>query len=337
MSRGPTISRRYALRILETAAAAGVQDGELERAVPMVTFDHHGDARIAGADYYALWSAAMDRVGDPAFPLRVAASTGIETYDVFGFACMTSQTFREGLENAARYLGIWTDVAGWRLTVDGPRATLQLVPAPLRHPGSRYAAECALAEVVHTSRKYLDVAWVPQTVQFPWPRPSAIDHLESYFGVAPTFGAPAAALVIDANLLALPLPKADATMAAFFRRHADEMLAQAPRAASIVEQVRRFIAGFLQRGTPTLDDAALELATSSRTLRRRLADEDASFAQLLQDTRCALAKQHLAEDRLAISEIAFLLGFSDVTAFHRSFRRWTGQTPAAFRTSRRTA
>ncbi|MFL5318923.1 MAG: AraC family transcriptional regulator [Myxococcaceae bacterium] len=331
MPAGPTISTRYAERILDTAAKSGVSRSSLLELAPLHPVDRHGDPRISANEYYGLWAAAMERTHDAAFPLRVAQSTGIETYEIFGFAMMTSGSFREGLENAARYLGIWTDVASWELHVAKGLAELRLVPAELRHPGSRFAAECAIAEVVHTSRNYLGVKWKPEEVRFPWRKPGDVQHLVRFFDAPVKFERPFAALVFDEQLLSLPPVKADPAMARFFKGHADALLDRAPKDAGAATEVRRFVASALQSGTPTLADAAKKLATSTRTLRRRLAEEGHTFAELLQQTRCALAKQHLAERKLSVSEIAFVLGFSDASAFHRSFRRSTGMTPAAFR------
>src|SRR3954469_1821349 len=98
MGSGPTISIRYAHRILETAAAAGIDQAALAASVGLQPILRAGDIRISGSDYMRLWGEAMTRVNDPAFPLQVAASTGIETYGVFGFATMTSVNFREGLD-----------------------------------------------------------------------------------------------------------------------------------------------------------------------------------------------------------------------------------------------
>jgi AraC-like DNA-binding protein len=330
-----TISMRYAERILATAEAAAVPRSELLHAAPLETIDRFGDPRITAQAYYALWGAAMERVGDPAFPLRVAASTGIETYEVFGFAIMTSSTFRAGLEAASRYLKIWTDLATWDLSVSGKTAKLRLIPSPVRHRASRYAATCALAEVLHTSRAYLGVSWTPAEVQVSWRDTDDHEELRRFFGAPVTAVRSHPALVFDASLLDLPFAKADPMMASFFVTYAEKLLERAPDATDLVAAVQQHIGQMLQSGTPTLDAVGKQLAMSTRTLRRRLADEGHTFAQLLQDTRRSLAKQHLEDDRLTIAEIGFVLGFSDVSAFHRSFRRWTGMTPAGYRGRRR--
>ena len=73
---------------------------------------------------------------------------------------------------------------------------------------------------------------------------------------------------------------------------------------------------------------------TARTLQRRLAEEDTSFARLGDEVRRAFAEKYLAEDRLPIAEVAYLTGFGDPSNFHRAFRRWTGLTPREFRERR---
>jgi AraC-like DNA-binding protein len=94
------------------------------------------------------------------------------------------------------------------------------------------------------------------------------------------------------------------------------------------------VAEELSRGVPTVEDVARRMATSERTLRRRLEEGGSSFRELLDDTRERLARNYVRDRRMALSEVAFMLGFSEPSAFHRAFKRWTGTTPAAFRSRR---
>jgi YesN/AraC family two-component response regulator len=112
--------------------------------------------------------------------------------------------------------------------------------------------------------------------------------------------------------------------------------AESPRSApsrltTTAERLRPLLVEELHRGNPTLAQVAVRLRMSPRTLHRRLASENTSFRRLLTDLRRELAERHLRENELAIGEIAFLLGFSEVSAFHRAFKRWTGWRPLAYR------
>jgi AraC-like DNA-binding protein len=104
-----------------------------------------------------------------------------------------------------------------------------------------------------------------------------------------------------------------------------------PKAEATTDAVRRFLAEDLSNGQAKLAQLAPRLRMSARTLHRRLEQEGTNFRSVLNEVRRELAVRHLMERRLAVGEIAFLLGFSEVSAFHRAFKHWTGQAPRAYR------
>jgi AraC-like DNA-binding protein len=112
---------------------------------------------------------------------------------------------------------------------------------------------------------------------------------------------------------------------------ASDALAKRQGPASPLDRVREILAEELQTGEPKLERVAQRLATSERSLRRRLEEAGTSFRALLDETRAELARTWVADRRVPLSEIAFLLGFSEPSAFHRAFKRWTGSTAAAWR------
>jgi AraC-like DNA-binding protein len=98
-----------------------------------------------------------------------------------------------------------------------------------------------------------------------------------------------------------------------------------------IDRVRATIRRELAGGDPSLDQVARELGTSRRSLQRRLADENLTYAQVLDDVRSTMARAYLAQRELSIAEVGYLLGFSEQSSFTRAFRRWTGVSPAEFR------
>ena len=119
------------------------------------------------------------------------------------------------------------------------------------------------------------------------------------------------------------------------RRRLDKMLKQISRQDSIGTQVRRVLLDKLAGGELTAASIARGLGLSERTLHRRLRTENTSFADILDATRGELAKT--LWPGIGIGEIAFLLGYSEPSAFYRFFRRWTGSTPLAYRRATRSA
>jgi AraC-like DNA-binding protein len=95
--------------------------------------------------------------------------------------------------------------------------------------------------------------------------------------------------------------------------------------------VRRALGSRIASGETRMSSIARQLGMSERTLQRRLAEEGASYQELLEEVRKAAAGRYLEESPLAIGEIAYLLGYSEPAAFHRAFRRWHATTPEDFR------
>jgi AraC-like DNA-binding protein len=148
------------------------------------------------------------------------------------------------------------------------------------------------------------------------------------------FGCARTELVFDARLLDLPVPKADPALAALLQRNAQALLGPAIADCTFAGEIRRVLSKVSAPGDLQLAVVARKVGTSARTLQRRLAEEGSSFHELVRETRSTLAKNYLRKGELAICEIAYLLGFSQPSAFHRAFQRWTGMTPRTFRNSR---
>jgi AraC-like DNA-binding protein len=118
---------------------------------------------------------------------------------------------------------------------------------------------------------------------------------------------------------------------AYLERHADALQARVPDADSLAGRVRKCLIARLRDGEPEQPTIARALGLSERTLQRRLRAEHTTFAALLDQVRSELASMYLLDPQLAVFEVAYLLGFSEPSAFNRAFRRWTGKTPREFR------
>ena len=139
------------------------------------------------------------------------------------------------------------------------------------------------------------------------------------------------ALVYDAADADARLTQSEPGLCAILDDHATKLLAALPTVGTFSDRVRELLAGELAGGDPTAQNMARHLKMSVRTLHRRLSDEGTSHKQLLEQLRRELAERYLTNPALAVAEVAYLLGFSEPSAFHRAFRRWTGKTPSQMR------
>jgi AraC-like DNA-binding protein len=181
------------------------------------------------------------------------------------------------------------------------------------------------------------VNWIPIEVRFPHSAPENTSEHYRLFGCSVKFGRDRGELLFSRDLLEMPFLSADVNLQAILEAQVVAMLQKLPKSDAVTDAVRRYLAGELCNGEPTLEQIAPRLHMSARTLHRRLEDEGTSFRQILTEVRRELATRHLSERRLAIGEIAFLLGFSEPSAFHRAFKRWTGYAPLTYRELARAA
>ena len=150
------------------------------------------------------------------------------------------------------------------------------------------------------------------------------------------FAAPHEGLVFPSRLLEAPLQSADPELNALLMRHAERAIALLPTTQSLATATRKLLLELLPAGDAAAPDVAARMGLSRRTMTRRLASEGTTYKELLEQARHDLALQYLSKSNLEIQQIAFLLGYSETTAFARAFKRWTDQTPFEFRKGERT-
>ena len=123
----------------------------------------------------------------------------------------------------------------------------------------------------------------------------------------------------------------DSVLRSVLESHAKEILARLPEADDSVREIRRSLMARISQGDTEIESVARALATSSRSLQRRLAAAGTSFQEVLDATRRDVAGRYLEDRTLSVGEVAYLLGYSEPAAFHRAFKRWNGITPLEFR------
>jgi AraC-like DNA-binding protein len=156
-------------------------------------------------------------------------------------------------------------------------------------------------------------------------------HRAVYGGATLCFGAAWNGFIFDAAHLDTVLPTADPSLHQVLRDHAERLLAQLAPSDSLVERVRQHLLDSLQGGPLSANAVAERLGLSRRTLARRLLQRDTSFTALLEQVRHKAAAHYLEFSDHSLDDIAFLLGFSESSAFVRAFKRWQGVTPMAYR------
>ena len=161
-------------------------------------------------------------------------------------------------------------------------------------------------------------------------------EIDSFFGRAVEFGAHKDEVTFAGEAAKLPIVHADPYLNKLLVGYCEAVLARRKaRLGALQADVENALAALLPHGGTSIESVAAKLHLSPRTLRRKLATEGVTFGGILEDLRIALAKHYLAEQDLSISRIAWMLGYTEVSAFSHAFRRWTGRPPRAVRSERR--
>jgi AraC-like DNA-binding protein len=171
----------------------------------------------------------------------------------------------------------------------------------------------------------------PIRVEFCHAKHKAAPEVQDRFGCPILFGQERIAIVLRREVLDYPVQAADNELLKILKRHCRLILGQPRRTKALAYEVRELITALLPSGQPMIDDVARELDMSSRTLRRRLADEGLVYKDIVDDVRHKLALSYLQDKRIGLKQVVYLLGYADLAAFNHAFHRWTGTSPSAYR------
>jgi len=330
----PTGYAQGARHLFEFAVARGANEAELLRRADLSASSlRDPDARLSMRCYYALIEAAAELTRDAHFGLTYIETVTPAAIGAVGFLAMTSATLGESIARILRYYRVLADGERLSLEISGERALIRFEPwGPRRAAHAQVCEMYAFDFLVMSAR--MTGAPVP-ILEFDVRHERGDGGDEPYrrvFGRAPRFGAAENRFGFPANVLDRPMPAADAALSRFFEGYVEKLDRALPQ-GSVSDSVRRTIAERLCDGELCLAALARARKESARTLQRRLADEGTSVSALVESVRRERAFAYLAAN-LPIGEVSYLLGFSEPRAFHRAFRRWTGETPQTWRASR---
>jgi len=275
-----------------------------------------------------LQDAAAREVGDDTLGLTLALTYSANRLGVLAYALLNAPTVGVALNNLVRYSH--TLLQGVRVVVEvrGAECTSGYdIPVGDREL-RRQNAEGASVISLELMRRMLGPDWRPARVEFGHRRPADVSAHERVFGAPLRFEAEHSfALVFPTSDLDRPVLGADTRILPIVKRYLDDFPAPGD-GDGWPGEVRALIAKGVGNGHPRMERIARQLGLSGRTLQRRLAERGLVWKSLVEEVRRDLALRYLRDADLSLTEIALLLGYSDLSAFDRAFRRWLGTTPA---------
>ncbi|MFT6957404.1 MAG: AraC-like DNA-binding protein [Halieaceae bacterium] len=294
------------------------------------------DTLVPLAKHARLMQVTAEGLGDDCFGLHVGLQLEPTDMGPIGFALMNSPTVKASLEIFSRYLGAYTRGCYFQLKCDSSFAYYDFgyTLPELGLVDRRQEAECTLALLLNIVRRLSGQNWSPVKVYFEHPRPANISEHKRIFGAPVEFSYKVNRLVFNRSFLDQPVKTAQSRLLAVIEEHLQQVIDNQHHEYDLVNQVSNLVARELSNGMPTVDWVAEQLNMTKRTLQRRLTDNGVGFSEIVDDVRRNMAVQYVEKSDISLTEIAFLLGYSHLSAFCRTFRRWTGTTPQKIRSQK---
>lgn len=269
---------------------------------------------------------------DPALAVAYAEQIPWRDVGMPVYIGLNSPTAGSAIANACRYFALGSTGASAHLEIDRNDAQ---VTYGIHDPTVAIHAQNTLWVFALFTRMCREGSgrpgWVPRELHFKHSRPATIAALQAYFRCPLVFDQPCDAMILGTDDLRDPFPHADASLLPILAQSANAVLAANVGEQSVDYQVRRAVAASLRSGEVSIERIAMRLGTSARTIQRRLKDRGKSFKDLVAETRLALSQRYLEHSSMSLTDTALLLGYSDLSAFSRAFRRWTGISALEFR------
>jgi AraC-like DNA-binding protein len=317
-------ARQAGIALEPLLAKAGLTEGQvLDRAV-----------RIKVRNQIDFLELVAQAVADPFLGFHLAQMCDLRELGLLYYVGASSKTLGDAWRRGARYTSVVNEGLSLRY-VEGNVVTLAFDYVGVPRHIDRQQIEFSMTALVRFCRQLTGRELGPSRVGFMHHRNETPAELSAYFACDVEFGATADQATFDPSFRDLPIVTADFHLNELLIAYGEQVLARRSMyRGSFRSQVENAMVPLLPHGTVRAGDIAKDLGVGQRTLARRLAAEGATFSEVLEGLRSDLARQYLADERLSISQVAWLLGYQEISAFTHAFKRWTGMTPREARASR---
>lgn len=292
--------------------------------------------RVCAAQVLQSYRNAIKFSGDPQFAYHAGAKFRVSTYGMYGFAILSSPSFRETMGFAKAYHLLATPLAEIGFREEQGVVAWIVSPAPyLEIDDLLYKFIVDLQMAVHLSlhRNVMGATFKPAQVDYAFGRPHGDKKEAAFFACPVLYGEPENRLVFDSAWLDGPADFGNALAFAELKLLCNGLLSELELGSGIAGKVRELILSNLSRPLG-FEQIAKSLNMSERSLRRRLQEEGTSFRNLADELRVQVAIKYVRDTDLSVEDIAFALGFSDASSFRHAFRRWTNAAPNEYRRAR---
>ncbi|MBE9547852.1 MAG: AraC family transcriptional regulator [Proteobacteria bacterium] len=285
--------------------------------------------RVSRKQFDHLLDIAAEASGDSAFGLRATAHFHPSHFGALGYSWLTSSSLSSALRKFLRYSRVVTDTHFMKVREEGADVIIDYTRPPGVNPPAHHL-QVPMALFVHLCRLILGDDFSPDRVEFTAEQPLDIEPFVNHFRCPLQFNAATDCIVIPTRLMDKKLSRGHPELSRMHNEVITRYLALHDK-TDIISQSRAAIIDLMAEGDISAETVAAMLNISVRTLGRRLDEEHLSFRELLSEQRHELALKYIRDESLTLTEISYLLGFSEPSSFSRAYRGWTGMSPSKAR------
>ncbi|QJB56798.1 AraC family transcriptional regulator [Pseudodesulfovibrio sp. zrk46] len=284
------------------------------------------EVRIAHRRIDNLWQLAADTIDDPCFGLDAGKVWHPSHFHALGYAWLAASSLLEGLDYLQRYRTIFSERGTAYIEQSGQRLRIILsdeVKLPCQMDSS-------MSLVMKLCRMNYGEGLKPLHVTIAHPAPSCAERFTELFQCHVEFDAEEDCIELSMEDAQRKLKSGNPLL---LNLH-DEMVKQqlsAIEGTTIIERARKHIRKRLPSGELSADELASAMNISLRSLQREMTEAETTYRELLRSIRQDLAAEYIQDSLMSLTEVAFLLGYADYSAFSRAHKRWTGQSPRELR------
>ena len=290
------------------------------------------DVGIPMSTYLELMRLAAHEAGEPCLGVALAMQFGANDMGMLSYMVRNAPTFAKSLDLIEDYLGLVVPSGKAEVLKEGPSCIWTYDVGPFDPELARQDVEGTLVQFAQMIRTLIPGGvWEPEEVFFQHSRPHDTKLLEDHLTPHLKFDHHFNGIRFPGEFLHYAVNDADPALLNILERQVRSSVAQVQGRRDIVQRATLLISARLGKTDFTADDIARELGMTRRTLVRHLSERKTSFRQVRERVTLQMAKEILGDTNASITEAALQLGFSEPSAFHRSFKRQTGLSPSAYR------
>jgi AraC-like DNA-binding protein len=333
----PTIAAGFARALMDLAVSKGASRKALaERSQIGLEDLQNQDNRIPFAKYVALMRAGKELCKDPALALHFGEAFDMAELSIVGLLGQSCQTIAEAFAQLNRYERLIADVdgvaAGNRLVLSRSAGRLWLIDMRSNPNDFPELTESTFARMVCASRRMPGEKQSIRAVHVTHAAPAYRAEYDRVFQIPVVFQSDKNALLMtDESWQAIKTPQQSRYVFGILSDRAEALFKSLDSSRSTRSRVESLLLPILHTGDASMDEIAGKLALSRQTMFRKLKAEGTTFRKVLDELRNKMALHYLGGEKVSVNQTAYLVGFSDPTAFSRAFKRWTGCSPRKMR------